>query len=126
MTLDVEWAHAAAPGAKILLALARSNDDTDVYNTSKYVVHHNLGDVISQGFGEAETMYGPDPARRAARAVRRGAAEADHGVRLVGRHGASSRRTSFLMIGVSQSCRPRLRHSATVVIADPLAMSSKT
>jgi len=43
-----------------------------------------------------------------------------------GDSGASSRRTSFLMIGVSQSCRPRLRHSATVVIADPLAMSSKT
>ena len=59
MTLDVEWAHAAAPGAKILLALARSNDDTDVYNTSKYAVDHNLGDVISQGFGEAETCMHP-------------------------------------------------------------------
>ncbi|WAX57771.1 hypothetical protein M6B22_03125 [Jatrophihabitans cynanchi] len=30
-----------------------------MYNTSKYAVDHNLGDVISQGFGEAETCMHP-------------------------------------------------------------------
>jgi subtilase family serine protease len=59
ITLDVEWAHAAAPGAKILLALAASNDDADILATTKYVVDHNLGDVISQSFGEAETCMDP-------------------------------------------------------------------
>jgi subtilase family serine protease len=59
ITLDVLWAHAMAPRAKILLALARSNDDADILNTTKYVVDHDLGDVISQSFGEAETCKDP-------------------------------------------------------------------
>ncbi|MGH3508677.1 MAG: S53 family peptidase [Nocardioidaceae bacterium] len=59
ITLDVLWAHAAAPDAKIVLALAKSNDDTDLYNTTKWVIDHNVGDVISQSFGEAETCVDP-------------------------------------------------------------------
>jgi subtilase family serine protease len=59
ITLDVLWAHAAAPGAKILLVLATSNDDTALYNATKYVVDHNLADIISQSFGEAETCMDP-------------------------------------------------------------------
>lgn len=59
ITLDVLWAHAIAPRAKILLALAKSNDDADILNTTKYVVDHNLADVISQSFGEAEQCVEP-------------------------------------------------------------------
>lgn len=60
ITLDVLWAHAAAPGAKILLALATSNDDTALYNATKYVIDNNLADTISQSFGEAETCMDPN------------------------------------------------------------------
>ncbi|HZC72859.1 MAG TPA: S53 family peptidase [Jatrophihabitans sp.] len=59
ITLDVLWAHAMAPRAKIVLALARSNNDADILDTTKYVVDHNVGDVISQSFGEAETCMDP-------------------------------------------------------------------
>jgi subtilase family serine protease len=59
-TLDVEWAHAIAPGANIVLAVAKSNDDTDIYNVQKYVVDHNIGDVVSQSFGEAEQCMDSD------------------------------------------------------------------
>jgi subtilase family serine protease len=58
-TLDVEWAHAIAPGAKIVLAVAASNNDSDLLNTTKYVVDHDIGDVISQSFGEAEACMDP-------------------------------------------------------------------
>jgi len=58
-TLDVEWAHAIAPGANIVLAVAKSNDDTDIYNVQKYVIDHNVGDVVSQSFGEAEQCMDP-------------------------------------------------------------------
>jgi subtilase family serine protease len=54
ITLDVLWAHAMAPGAKIVLAEAASNNDSDILATTKYVVDHHIGDVISQSFGEAE------------------------------------------------------------------------
>ena len=57
--LDVEWAQAIAPGAKIVLAVARSNNDTDIFDVQKYVVDHNVGDVISQSFGEAEQCMDP-------------------------------------------------------------------
>ncbi len=58
-SLDVEWAHAAAPGAAITLVQAKSNSDADILSATKYAVDHNLGDVISQSFGEAERCVDP-------------------------------------------------------------------
>lgn len=58
-TLDVLWAHAMAPGANIVLAEAASNNDTDILATTKYVIDHHIGDVISQSFGEAESCVDP-------------------------------------------------------------------
>ena len=59
ITLDVEWAHAVAPGAKLTLVLAKSNDDADILSATQFAVDHNLGDVISQSFGEAEQCVDP-------------------------------------------------------------------
>ncbi len=59
ISLDVLWAHAMAPGANIALVLAKSNDDADILSATKYAVDHNLGDVISQSFGENESCVDP-------------------------------------------------------------------
>lgn len=59
ITLDVEWAHAIAPGAKIKLVLAKSNNDADILSATKYAVDNNIGDVISQSFGEGEVCMDP-------------------------------------------------------------------
>ncbi|HEY7046107.1 MAG TPA: S53 family peptidase [Jatrophihabitantaceae bacterium] len=76
ITLDVEWAHAVAPAAKIDLVLAKSNDDADILSATTYAVDHNLGDVISQSFGEAEQCMLPnlldEQHRLFARAVAKG------------------------------------------------------
>jgi len=58
-TLDVEWAHAVAPGANIVLAVAPSNNDTDIFNVQQFVIQHHVGDVLSQSFGEAEECMDP-------------------------------------------------------------------
>ena len=55
ISLDVLWAHAIAPGANIVLDLAKTNDDADILSATQYAVDHNLGDVISQSFGENES-----------------------------------------------------------------------
>jgi subtilase family serine protease len=55
ISLDVEWTHAVAPDATIDLVLAKSNQDADLLSVTKYAVDHNLGDVISQSFGENES-----------------------------------------------------------------------
>ncbi|MGA9812901.1 MAG: S53 family peptidase [Terriglobales bacterium] len=55
ISLDVEWAHAIAPGANITLVLSKTNDDADILSATQYAVDHNLGDVISQSFGENES-----------------------------------------------------------------------
>jgi subtilase family serine protease len=60
ISLDVEWAHAIAPGAKIVLVLAKSNMDADILSALKYAVDNNLGDVISMSFGENESCVDPD------------------------------------------------------------------
>jgi subtilase family serine protease len=59
ISLDVQWAHAMAPGAAINLVEAASNEDADIFAATKYAVDHKLGDVISQSFGEAESCVDP-------------------------------------------------------------------
>ena len=60
ISLDVLWAHAIAPGANIVLVLAKSNDDADILSATKYAVDNNLGDIISQSFGENESCMDPN------------------------------------------------------------------
>jgi subtilase family serine protease len=55
ISLDVEWAHAIAPGARIVLVLAKTNSDTDILSALKYAVDNNLGNIISMSFGENES-----------------------------------------------------------------------
>jgi subtilase family serine protease len=59
ISLDVLWAHAIAPGANIVLDLAKSSDDPDILSATAYAVDHNFGDVISQSFGENESCVDP-------------------------------------------------------------------
>ncbi len=59
ISLDVEWSHAVAPNATIDLVLAASDQDVDIYNVIKYAVDNNLGDTISQSFGENESCADP-------------------------------------------------------------------
>jgi len=62
-TLDVEYAHALAPGANILLAetpVAETEGTTgfpQIVATEKYVIDHHLGDVISQSFSATEQTF---------------------------------------------------------------------
>ncbi|MBS0582123.1 MAG: S53 family peptidase [Proteobacteria bacterium] len=55
ITLDVEWAHAIAPGAHVVLVLAKSNSDDDLISALNYAIDNRLGDVVSMSFGENET-----------------------------------------------------------------------
>jgi subtilase family serine protease len=63
-TLDVEYAHAIAPGAKILLVetpgggQAGTVSMAQIITAEKYVIRHHLGDVISQSFGATEQAIG--------------------------------------------------------------------
>jgi subtilase family serine protease len=59
ISLDVLWAHAIAPGASIVLDLAKSDQDPDLLSVTRYAVRHNIGDVISQSFGENESCVDP-------------------------------------------------------------------
>src|SRR6266581_5119654 len=63
-TLDVEYAHTIAPGAKILLAETPGGGKTgtvsmpQVITAEEYVIRHHLGDVISQSFVATEQAVG--------------------------------------------------------------------
>jgi subtilase family serine protease len=62
-TLDVEWAHALAPGAKILLVETPVSETEgltgipEIVKSENYVINHNLADVISQSFGATEETF---------------------------------------------------------------------
>jgi subtilase family serine protease len=59
ISLDVEWAHNIAPGANIVLVLAKTNMDADILSALNYAVDNNLGDAISMSFGENESCLDP-------------------------------------------------------------------
>ena len=59
ITLDVEWAHAIAPAAHLVVDLARSDSDRDLFAVTQYAIMHHVGDVLSQSFGEGESCAHP-------------------------------------------------------------------
>jgi subtilase family serine protease len=56
--LDVQWAHAMAPGARIVLVQAASDDDANVAAALAEYIPQYPGAIISQSFGEPETLTG--------------------------------------------------------------------
>jgi subtilase family serine protease len=62
-TLDVEWAHVMAPGAKIVLAETPVAETEgvqgfpEIVKAENYLIDHNLVDVISQSFGATEQTF---------------------------------------------------------------------
>ncbi len=53
-TLDVEWAHAIAPGANIALVLGADNSFTNLDIANLFAIENGLGNVISNSFGIPE------------------------------------------------------------------------
>jgi subtilase family serine protease len=102
ISLDVEWAHAVAPGAVIDLVLAKSDKDADILSATRYAVVHNLGDVISQSFGEAEMCADPKLIRQ------------EHAI-----FGAAGRKgmTLFASSGDTGAAQPTCDNSALVLSA---------
>jgi subtilase family serine protease len=56
-TLDVEWAHAIAPGARIVLVLATDRASLD--EAINYAVVHHLGNTISNSWSNVEGLLNP-------------------------------------------------------------------
>ena len=56
VALDVEWAHAMAPKAKIVLLAAFSDNYQDLQYAIHYATVNHLGNVISNSYGGSEAM----------------------------------------------------------------------
>jgi subtilase family serine protease len=91
-TLDVEWAHAMAPGARIVLVETpvSENEGTSgfpqIVKAEKYVLGHHLGGVISQSFGATEETF-PKGTLRPLRGAYFEAAQRAHNVTVLGASG---------------------------------------
>jgi subtilase family serine protease len=79
-SLDVEYAHAIAPAASILLVetpVAETEGVTgfpQIIKAEKYVIDHHLGDVISQSFSATENTF---PSKASLNALRGAYADAE-------------------------------------------------
>jgi subtilase family serine protease len=79
-TLDVEYAHIMAPGARILLAETPVSETEgtagfpQIETAEKYVINHHLGGVISQSFNATEQTF---PSRKVLLALRGAYIEAE-------------------------------------------------
>jgi subtilase family serine protease len=62
-TLDVEWSHVFAPGAKIVLEETPVSETEgvqgfpEIVKAENYAINHGLADVISQSFGATEETF---------------------------------------------------------------------
>jgi subtilase family serine protease len=56
--LDIEWAHAIAPSAKINLLITPTGDWDEFEYAIQYAVSHKLGNVISISYGLPELLFG--------------------------------------------------------------------
>ncbi len=72
-SLDVEYAHAMAPGAKILLVETPTSENEgiagfpQIVRAEEFVINHHLGGVISQSFSTTEETF---PSRQSLLALR--------------------------------------------------------
>jgi hypothetical protein len=64
IVLDVQWSHAVAPGANILLVEANSDSDSDLYTAVSYASHTSGVVAVSMSWGgsesSGETAYDSD------------------------------------------------------------------
>jgi subtilase family serine protease len=65
-TLDVEWSHAIAPAANIVLMTSPVAETEGVLGLpeflflEKYAISHHLGKIVSQSWGATEnTLFNP-------------------------------------------------------------------
>jgi len=72
-TLDVEWAHAIAPGANIALVLATDTGSLD--EAINYAVVHHLGNTISNSWSSVEGLGNPAQFNRDNRILQMAAAQ---------------------------------------------------
>jgi subtilase family serine protease len=90
-TLDVEWSHVFAPGAKILLEETPIAETEGVQGfpemmkAENFVIDHHLGDVISQSFGATEQTFPSKQSLLDLRSAFKNAAA--HGVTVLGSSG---------------------------------------
>jgi subtilase family serine protease len=57
--LDVEWAHAIAPGANILLVEANTDSEANLFSAVQYAAHQPGVSVVSMSFGLPEAPADP-------------------------------------------------------------------
>jgi subtilase family serine protease len=50
IALDVQWAHAIAPGAKIVVVAAAGQDNEDLQDAMSYITKHNLGNSVNDSW----------------------------------------------------------------------------
>jgi subtilase family serine protease len=74
IALDVEWSHAMAPGAKIILVVGPNNTN-DLDEAINYAVVHHLGNTISNSWSSVEGFGNPAQHNRMNRILMAAAAQ---------------------------------------------------
>jgi len=74
ISLDVEWVHAMAPGANIVLVIG-PNNGSDLDEAVNYAVVHHLGNTITNSWSSIEGVGNPAQLTRDERILEQAAAE---------------------------------------------------
>lgn len=98
-SLDVEWAHAIAPGATIDLLVAPTNSSNDILAAEGYALAKHVGNIISMSYGADEpTIPGGAGNRHLLHSDNVFQAAADSGITMIasaGDYGATNGNTTL-------------------------------
>jgi subtilase family serine protease len=103
-TLDVEWAHVMAPGARLLLVETPVSETEgitgfpEIIRAENHVVDHHLADIIAMSFGATEETFPSTAALLGLRSAFKNAA--DHDITVLGASGDNGATDQHL----DQSC----------------------
>lgn len=61
VSLDVQWSHAVAPGASIILLAAASDSFEDILAAQNFAIDNHLGHILSESFGASELGLNSTP-----------------------------------------------------------------
>ncbi len=60
ISLDIQWAHTIAPGAKIIVVAAAGQDNEDLQDAMSYIVSHKLGYTVNNSWEvDTDIVAGP-------------------------------------------------------------------
>jgi subtilase family serine protease len=123
IALDIQSAHAIAPGAKLVVVASAGQDDEDLLASAEYIIAHKVANVVSCSWeADSEIITGPDQEQAYNNVMKRAAAAGISFNFATGDHGDQGLGTPLGAVSVPSNSPYVTAVGGTSVMNDPLGV----